>query len=210
MHRGEESRQVDLRMEQTSVTVVKKIQEIGARCTEVLLVQEAKEDASSRVSLEVVGEVVLLMGIAAFFGYMFVESLNWGKGAALLPRIIILLGLPFWVLRIMAIARQSRPKSSAQIMDTGFYIDQDPRAALAGFIRISGFIVLLYLGIWLFGFHVALPVGMFFYLYIYGKMGWFGSALAGLIFLAIIVGVYDYVLRFHWDTPVILRLISSR
>ena len=192
------------------MTIAENLKKISARCTEVLLVQGAKEDASSRVSLEAVGEVVLLMGIAAFFGYMFAESLKWGEGAALMPRIIILLGLPFWVLRIKAIAGRSRPKSSAQIMDTGFYIDQDPRAALAGFIRISGFIVLLYLGIWLFGFHVALPVGMFFYLYMYGKMGWFGSALAGLLFLAIIVGVYDCVLRFHWDTPVILRLVSSR
>ena len=107
-------------MEKNSMTVAKKIQKMGARCTEVLLVQRAKGDASSRVSLEVVGEIVLLTAIAVFFVYMFVESMSWGKGAALMPRITILLGLPFWLLRIIAIARRSESKSSANIMDTGF------------------------------------------------------------------------------------------
>ncbi len=192
------------------MTVAKKIQEMGVRCIEVLRVRGVKGRGPSRVSLEMVGEVVLLMAIGAFLGYMFVDSLNWGEGAALMPRIAILLGLPFWLLRIMALARRSRPKSSARIMDTGFYLDQDPRVSLARFTRISGFIVLLYLGIWLFGFHVALPVGMFLYLYIYSKAGWLGSGLVGLLFLAIIVGLYDFVLHTNWFNPVILSLFWSR
>jgi hypothetical protein len=156
-----------------------------------------------------IGEIVLLIDIAAFFIYMFVGSLSWDKGATIMPRIIILLGIPFWLLRVWAIVRPKKQKSaSSNIMDTGFYIHQDPKMAMAGFIRITGFLILLYLGIWLFGFHVALPVGLFLYLLRYGQMGWLGAMIVGLVFLAVIIGVYDYVIEINWDTPLVLQLFG--
>ena len=88
-------------------------------------------------------------------------------------------------------------------MDTGFLAGADPKEELLGFIRISLFIAVLYLGIWLFGFLVAVPIGVLLYLLIYGRVGWFWSSFAGMAFAALIVGVFDWTLNVPWHEPVI-------
>jgi hypothetical protein len=42
-----------------------------------------------RVRLEVVGEIVLLLMVGAFFLSFYLESRGWPLGAALMPRIVI-------------------------------------------------------------------------------------------------------------------------
>lgn len=158
-----------------------------------------------RFSLEVVGEAVLLVGVGAFFVYLFVQSFKWPFGTALMPRIAVIIGVPFLIARVISLARRTVEQQDS-IMDTGFRLGEDPKREARNFIRICAFIVGLYLAIWVFGFHVALPLGMFLYLFFVGRVGWVGSIAVALCFLAFIVGVYDSVLHISWHEPLILRL----
>ncbi len=166
-----------------------------------------QKQARPRISLEVLGEIVLLLLVGGFFLYLFIESFRWPLGSALMPWITVGIGAPFWLYRLMALCVQAKdvPK---QIMDIGFCTGGDPTGERARFVRICFFIVALYLAIWLFGFHIALPVGMLFYLRVYGHVSWWGSLCVGLMFLALIVGVYDRLLGATWHNPPVLELLN--
>ena len=158
-----------------------------------------------RISLEILGEIPLLAIVGGFFVYLFVESLSWPLGAALMPRIAVIIGFPFLILRVITLLRRTVAQQG-QIMDMGFSIGIDPKGEARRFVRICAFIAGLYLAIWVFGFHVALPLGMFFYLFVYGRVGWIASIAVALFFLALIMGVYDTVLHVSWHEPLIFRI----
>lgn len=161
------------------------------------------------IPLEIVGEIVLLAVVGGFFTYLFVESLGWPTGAALMPRIAVAIGVPFWIGRVAVLVRRTEAKP-AQIMDFGFRVGVDPKAEARRFTRIVGFIVGLYIAIWIFGFHVALPLGMLFYLFVYGQLRWIWSIVVSLLFLALIVGVYDELLHANWHEPLISKIWPAR
>jgi hypothetical protein len=160
------------------------------------------------VSLEIIGEVVLLALVGGFFVYLFVESLQWPLGSALMPWIAVGIGTPFWVYRMLVLLLRAR-EVPAQIMDIGFRTGSDAAGERARFFRIALFILGLYLGIWLFGFHVALPLGILFYVRVYGQVSWLGSLCVGLIFLALLVGVYDRLLNATWHEPMVRQWFES-
>ena len=154
-------------------------------------------------SVEFLGEVILLGFTGAFFVYMFVDTLDMPLDAKLLPWGAVGAGTVFWLLCVENLFRWNGVSSSEQIMDTGFLAGEDPKGELQRLTRISLFIAALYLGIWLFGFHVAVPLGVFVYLYRYGRAGWIWSSFAGLAFAALIVGVFDWTLHVPWHDPVV-------
>jgi len=60
------------------------------------------------------------------------------------------------------------------------------------------------LAIWLFGFHVALPAGILFYVRVHGMVSWAGSIVLALLFLGLLIGVYDNLLNATWhESPVL-------
>ena len=132
---------------------------------------------------------------------MFIESFSWPLGSALMPWIAIGLGTPFWVVRLIALVRSTRDTSSGQIMDLGFRTGADPEGERMRFARICFCIVGLYAAIWLVGFHIAIPLGVFLYVLIYGRAGWIWSTVLGLVFLALIVLVYDRFPERHVARP---------
>lgn len=157
-------------------------------------------------SVEVLGEIILLAIVGGLFLYMFIESFSWPEGSALMPRIAVGLGTPFWVLRLIALVRSARATSSGQIMDLGFRTGADPEGERTRFARICLYILGLYAAVWLVGFHIAIPLGVFLYVLVYGRAGWIGSTILGLLFLALIVLVYDRFLNATWHDPPLLRL----
>lgn len=162
----------------------------------------AREERQRR-SLEVFGEIVLLVIVGGVFTYLLIESFEWPLGSALMPRITVALGAPFWLWRVMILWFKKKENSS-QIMDIGFRIGADPRGERARFIRICSFIVVLYLAIWLLGMYIALPAGVFFYLFVYGRAGWLWSTVVALFFVVLLVGVYDHFLAASWHDPPLL------
>jgi hypothetical protein len=92
-------------------------------------------------------------------------------------------------------------------MDTGFLPTENPEEELHGFIRILLFVSLLFVGSWLLGFHVAIPLSLFIYLTKWSHLGWTRSLLVSLIFLGFIVVVFDWLLHVHWEDPVIMGIL---
>ena len=166
-----------------------------------------KDEESSprrRLTLEVAGEVVLLLAVGAFFLYMFIDSFSYPEGADLMPRLAVLVGTPFWLIRVWTLLRGAPEKriEEGDIMDTGFILGDDPKTEGQRFVRIFGFTALMYVAIWLIGVHIALPLMLFLYLMYYGRAGWLGSAGVALAFLALIVGFYDYALHIVWPESI--------
>ena len=157
-----------------------------------------------RFTLEVAGEIFLLVLVGAFFLYMFVDSFGYPEGAELMPRLAVLVGTPFWLIRVWTLLRGTPEKriEEGDIMDTGFILGDDPKTEGRRFVRIFGFTALMYVAIWLIGVHVALPGMLFLYLMYYGKAGWLGSAGVALAFLALIVGFYDFALHIVWPESI--------
>lgn len=163
-----------------------------------------------RFTLESFGEIVLLAVVGAFFVYLFVASLDWPLGPALMPRIAVIIGAPFWAYRVLVLFLQaSEAEAAGQIMDIGFRSGGDPTGERGRLIRISTFIVGLYLAIWLVGFHIALPIGMIFYVRVYGGVSWAWSLVVGFLFLVLLVGVYDNLLNAYWHEAPVLEWIYS-
>ncbi len=167
------------------------------------------QQARLRMSLEIFGEIVLLAMVGGLFVYMFVESLDWPLGSALMPWIAIGIGAPFWLFRLAVLIFQAKEAASGQIMDIGFRSGDDPEGERGRFVRICSYIVGLYLAIWLLGFHIALPAGILFYVRVYGKVSWIGSTLLALAFLGLLIGVYDNLLNAAWHEPPLLQWIYS-
>lgn len=161
------------------------------------------------LTLEIVGEILLLVIVASFFVYMFLQSLDWSAGAALLPYIVLLIGLPFLILRTIHVARvwfgiQNDTITVQQIMDVGFRVGENPKAERRRFVQIIAAIAILYVGIWMVGFHIMLPLWTFMYLHLYGKVRVIWSALFAFLTLSLIVGVYDHLLSTVWNEPLLL------
>ncbi len=157
-----------------------------------------------RFTLEVAGEIFLLVLVGAFFLYMFIDSFSYPEGADLMPRLAVLVGTPFWLIRVWTLLRGTPEKriEEGDIMDTGFILGDDPKTEGRRFVRIFGFTALMYVAIWFIGVHVALPGMLFLYLMYYGKAGWLGSAGVALAFLALIVGFYDFSLHIVWPESI--------
>ena len=188
--------------------------------TEAGSIQQEKSTSSMgllrrQLSLEVTGEMILLLAVSGFFLYMFIPSLNWPWGARLMPEVAVAIGTPFLILRFIYVlralfwSRTGALVTPIQIMDMGFRIGDDPTAEGKRWIRILCAIAVLYFGIWLAGFHIALPLWIFVY------MLWFGRAhllLAGsmaLLFLGLIVGVYGELIRVPWHDPPLFMLFRD-
>ena len=157
-----------------------------------------------RFTLEVAGEIFLLVLVGAFFLYMFIDSFGYPEGADLMPRLAVLVGTPFWLIRVWTLLRGTPEKriEEGDIMDTGFILGDDPKTEGQRFVRIFGFTAVMYVAIWLIGVHVALPGMLFLYLMYYGRAGWLASAGIALAFLALIVGFYDFALHIVWPESI--------
>jgi hypothetical protein len=165
-----------------------------------------------RLSAEVVGEIILLVAVTAFFLYTLLLSFDWPWGARLVPQIAVAIGTPFLILRVIYVLRVlfwTRAASSVapgQIMDLGFRVGDDPKGEGKRWIRILSAIGILYLGIWLAGFHVALPVWIFVYMFWFGRANFLVAGGIALFFLGLIVGVYDDLIRVPWHDPPLFML----
>ncbi len=171
----------------------------------------AKVPFRDRLTLEFVGEIVLLALVAAFLGYMLWDSTHWRFSDRLTPLIGITIAAVFWFIRVGTIVLSFfRPlqisSRDATIMDTGFAKGQDPQEARLRFYQIFGFTVSLVLVVWVFGFHIGATLLLGAYLVAIARFSWFWTAVIVLVALAILVGFYDWVLGIPWHVPLIVDL----
>lgn len=161
-----------------------------------------------RITGDLIAEIVFLSLVAAVFIYYLVASRTWPIGAALLPRVAALVGLPLLAAHVYMRLRPSRgPKR--QILDMGFADEDVSKADVRPrTFRMIGSMVALFVGIWLVGFHIALPAYIFLYLLFWGGAKWYWALVAGLFFEGLLIGLYDNTLHMAWNDPVLQQLLG--
>jgi TctA family transporter len=165
-----------------------------------------------RLTLEFIGEIVLLAAVAAFLAFMLWDSTRWRFSDKLTPLIGIAIAASFWLIRVGTIVVSFfRPielsSREAKIMDSGFARDQDPQEARLRFYQIFGFTVGLVLVIWVFGFHLGATLLLGAYLLFVSRISWPWTALVVAIAFGILVGFYDWVLGIPWHVPLVVDLL---
>jgi hypothetical protein len=164
-------------------------------------------------SIEVIGEMILLTAVAGFFIYIGVSARHWPFSAMLTPLIAVAIGTPFLIWRFVTVLRVglavTRDEASPQqIMDTGFRIGDDPKTEGQRFLRVFVALGVLYGGIWLLGFHIMVPLWVFVYMRWFGKVPLIWAALVALLFLGLMVGLYDHLLDALWHEPVLFKWLG--
>jgi hypothetical protein len=157
-------------------------------------------------SAEIIGELILLALVAGFFIYIVVSSFEWSLGAKCVPLIAVTLGAPFLVYRlyrVIRVALSGQGEARGQIMDFGFRSSGDAKGERRRFVRIFAAIGILYLGIWVLGFHIMIPLWVFCYMWLYSGVRKIWAAVAALILLGVLYGLYDTVLAATWPDPLI-------
>ncbi len=168
-------------------------------------------------STEFIGEVILLLAVGAFFIYMYWDSvdkdagglawlpwrLDWSDGGWLLPRMAVFFGMPFWVWRVISLFRAGASSEPGQIMDTGF-LDAGAASSVVAlrWVQLLGTTALLLLGVWIIGFHIAVPAYTILYLIIFGKAKWYWTIIPAVFILLVVNFIYGYLLIAEWGTPV--------
>lgn len=167
-----------------------------------------------QLTVEIIGEFILLLTVTAFFVYLIVSSFDWPWGARLVPQIAVIIGTPFLILRIIYVFRilfwgRTASVTPTQIMDFGFRVSDDPKEEARRWVRILCAIAALYLGIWLVGFHIALPLWVFAYMVWFGRANILIAAAIALLFVGLIAGVYGELINVPWPDPLLLTLFRD-
>ncbi|MQF86248.1 MAG: hypothetical protein FI734_02115 [SAR202 cluster bacterium] len=166
----------------------------------------SKSNSKKIFDTELLGEVILLVVVGAVFAYMLWDSRDWGTGAWLLPRITIFFGIPFWLWRVISLFKNRITDPDLQIMDTGFLeSDADGKVLMYRWIKLLGSTAALLIGIWFFGFHVAVPAYTILYLMIFGNAKWYWAVLPAIFFEAIMIFIYGDILMAEWNTPLVVE-----
>ena len=87
--------------------------------------------------------------------------------------------------------------------------DLPPSVMRRRFAQSTGTLVALVGSIWLFGFHVSIPVYVFLYLWLVGKVRPWIAVLPAILFEALLIGFYDRLLHTNWHTPILLPFLGS-
>ena len=168
-------------------------------------------------SMEFVGEVILLAAVGAFFVYMYWDSvdkdagglawlpwrLDWSDGGWLLPRIAVIFSIPFWLWRVVSLFKAGASSEPGQIMDTGFLETTDAPSVVAfRWAQLIATTAALLLGVWIIGFHIAVPAYTVLYLIIFGKAKWYWALIPAAFILVVVNFIYGYLLIAEWGTPV--------
>jgi hypothetical protein len=158
-----------------------------------------------RLSLEVVLEIMLIGMCAALFSYMLVESFRVHPDVGRLPRIASGVG---WLTLALYTAHRAwtwgHARGAGQIMDIGFDEEGLERRTVVGrTLRVVLSTAAFFVAILVFGFHISVPVYVFAYLFVWGKLRWYWALLAAVLFEAYIVAAYDTAIRAHWPDPLI-------
>jgi hypothetical protein len=171
-----------------------------------------KRLVSNEMSLEAVLEWILVCIVTGYFVYLLLAVGDLRPEAARLPRMTAIGGL---ILVAAFIAQKlwrtllGMQNPTLQILDTGF----DEEGLSGRLVAIRTLRVAIWFGgmlgaIWLAGYHVTIPVFVFFYLLVFGETRWWAAATAGAAYFFLIYVLFDLVLHTEWPAPALVRWLS--
>jgi hypothetical protein len=168
-----------------------------------------KRLVARQINADLVLESILVSIAAGFFIYLLLAVEELRPEAARLPRMTAIGGLilvaAFVAQKVWGAAR-GKASATVQILDTGF--DEEglsARLVVTRTLRLACWFGGMLAAIWLVGYHVAVPVFVFFYLLVFGKTRWWLAAIGGAAFFILIYGLFDLVLHTIWPEPALLR-----
>ena len=169
--------------------------------------QPTQRDISWR-SPEILGEVVLLVIVLAFAVAYLIEMIDLKPAGRYLPAITIIFATPFWIIRVKSLFERKKALQGGLIMDLGFRFGGNPVAEKRRAIRYIGSVAALFIGAWLFGFHLALPIWVMTYLFLFSKAKPYAIIIVGICFEGFLLGVHDFIIDVPWPEPVFWRVIG--
>ncbi len=147
------------------------------------------------------GVFIALLAVA--FAFTLQQSFGWTGEAARLPRVITVVGLAL-VAAYAAVHILFPSSSASRIMDIGrTQTDAERAVVLQRTVKAIGSTFALVGAIWLIGFQIAIPVYVFLYLLIFGRVRLWAALLWLALFLALIYGFFDLVIHIPWIDPVL-------
>lgn len=165
-----------------------------------------------RVSLDFVLEIILVSIVTGYFIYLLLSVRDLRPEAARLPTMTALGGLVLvaaFIAQKIWEATHSKQNTAVQILDTGFDEEGLSRSVVViRTLRVASWFGGMLAAIWFVGYHVAVPVFVFFYLLVFGKTKWWTAATAGAGFFLLIYVLFDLVLHTEWPEPALLRWLS--
>src|SRR6266542_5459190 len=165
-----------------------------------------------RMSLDLVLESILVSIVTSYFIYLLLAVRDLRPEAARLPRVTALGGLVLvaaFIAQKIWHATHPQQNTALQILDTGF--DEEGlsgRLVVIRTLRLTVWFGGMLGTIWLIGYHVTVPVFVFFYLLVFGETKWWLAATAGGVFFLLIYVLFDLVLHTEWPEPALLRWLS--
>ena len=175
--------------------------------------QEQTEGAPRQVrwtSPEIVGEVILLVVVLIFAITYAVELQKLKWSGRYLPLVTIIFAAPFWFIRIKALIDRKRYlQKTGAIMDLGFRFGGDPIAERRRAVQYTAAVATLFIGLWLFGFHIFLPLWVMAYLFIFQKkVNPLIIIMIGAAFEGMLLGVQDFIIDVLWPQPQFFQWIG--
>jgi hypothetical protein len=158
----------------------------------------------NRMSRDALVEALFAFLLAVLFGYALFAGRFWPFKAALFPTVV---GIPGVVLALAVGAlalrrgRSSRAGAPPQSGAPGdLFLDESSLTgdALKRTAVIFGWIFGAVIGSWLLGQKLALPLFVFGYLKLGSREGWVLSIVMTLATVALLLGVFDYVVNVAW------------
>ena len=159
-------------------------------------------------SPEILGEIILLAVVLFFAVVYLIEMAGLRMPARYLPIITIVFAAPFWVIRVKTLFDRKKALQGGQIMDLGFRFGGDPAAEKRRAIRYIASVGVLFLSVWVFGFHVALPIWVMTYLFVFAKVRPIIILMIGATFEGLLLGVHDFIIDVPWPEPLFWRAIG--
>ncbi len=149
-------------------------------------------------------EALFALLLAALFAYAIFAGRFWPFKAALFPTIV---GIPGVVLAlavaVISFRRgrnpETKPVEKSQAPGD-LFLDASSLsgAAFKRTLIIFGWILFAVVGSWLLGQKLALPLFVFAYLKLGSREGWMLSIVMTLATIALLLGVFDYVVNVAW------------
>ena len=165
-----------------------------------------------KMSFDLVLESILVSLVTSYFIYLLLAVRNLRPEAARLPTVTALGGLVLvaaFIAQKIWDATHPKQNTAVQILDTGF--DEEGlsgRLVLIRTLRLASWFGGMLAAIWFVGYHVTVPVFVFFYLLVFGETKWWLAATAGAVFFLLIYVLFDLVLHTEWPEPALLRWLS--
>jgi hypothetical protein len=170
--------------------------------------QEATHRQISWRSPEILGEAVLLLivlGLAITYIY---EMTRFGMPGRYLPIVTLTFVTPFWLIRVRTLFQRKKLLEAGSIMDLGFRFSGDAAPEKRRAFRYVVSVAALFISIWLVGFHLALPIWVMTYLFLFAKIKLWVIPIIGACFVAFMLGVHDFIIDVPWPEPVLWRLVG--